>query len=174
MKRLILLLLVFTGFTVATFADVRLDIGFDIPRGIGSVAENQMSVNQDAVDFFNNYIFPFPEAGIYYQQNLGPTRVGVGARAFTFILETVFWPNAYVEADLWKFTAALQAGGGLFGTFGLYNSFQTGKVFIPDLSLWFRIGEVFRVGGGMVWFVLPDSSSTSFVYYLGAKFALKL
>jgi len=154
-------------------AQVRFDVGFDIPRGIGAVAENQVDISQETVDFFNDYVFPFPEAGVYYQQEVDPFRIGCGLRAYTFILETVFWPNFYAETDLWRFTFALQAGGGLFGFFGLYNDFQAGAIFIPDLSAWFRIGKSFRLGAGAIGFMNADwSDSLVFAYYFGLKFAI--
>lgn len=161
------------GCALPLFAELRLDLGFDIPRGVGGVVENQMDVSEDAADFFDRFILPFPEAGLYYQHPFPWGRVGAGARLFTFILESIFWPNAYVEADLWRFTFALQAGGGIFGMFGLYNALQTGAVFIPDASAWFRIGKSFRLGAGAIGFMLPEQSSDiAFVYYLGGKVAL--
>jgi len=175
MKKTALLVLVLLGVSAAAFAEVRLDIGFDVPRGIGGVVDGEADISDETVDFFNTYIFPFPEAGIYYQESFGPLRVGGGLRVFTFILESIYWPNVYVEYDVWKMTLALQMGGGVFGLFGLYNTLEAGQVFLPDLSAWFRIGDTFRVGGGALGLLVPElTDGMGFVYYLGAKFAVKL
>jgi hypothetical protein len=176
MKRIILTLLLVAGL-IATpmFAQVRMDIGFDIPRGVGAVLDGQAQISAEASNALSSYILPFPEVGVYYQHEFSgvPIRVGGGLRCFTFIVESVVWPNVYVEADVWKFTFSLQAGGGIFGTFGLYNSLNTANVIIPDLSAWFRIGKNFRVGGGAMVFVSPElKDSAAFVYYLGMKFAI--
>ncbi|GAB1484821.1 hypothetical protein MASR2M78_36390 [Treponema sp.] len=173
MKRFLLILVVAVVFALPAFAEFRADIGVDIPRGIGGVVDNNADISKEAVDFFNEYIFPIPEGGLYYQHPFGPVRIGVGARIYTFILESIFWPNAFVEADLWKFTFELQTGGALFGMFGLYNNIEFGKVFIPDLSAWFRIGKTFRIGAGATGLMIPEmTDDLVFVYYLGAKFAL--
>jgi len=175
MKKIGLLAAVLLGLAVTAVADVRLDIGFDIPRGIGGVVDGEADISDDTVDFFNTYIFPFPEAGIYYQQAFGPIRVGGGLRVFTFILESIYWPNAFVEADWWNLTFTLQAGGGIFGLFGLFNTLEAGEVFLPDLSVWYRFGDVFRVGAGALGILVPElTDGMGFVYYFGAKFAVRL
>jgi len=175
MKRFVCITLFLLGTAFFVSAEVRLDLGFDIPRGLGGLASGEIGIDEDAADVLNTLFFPFPEAGIYYQSAFGPVRIGGGARAFTLILETILWPNLYVEADLWKFTGAFQLGGLFFGMFGLFTTAQSGAVLIPDLSLWFRIGNTFRLGAGAMGFMLPDlSDNIVFVYYFGAKFALSL
>lgn len=170
MKRIGILLGLFILLSLPLFAQVRLDLGIDIPRGVGAVSGNEFLSDPQMNKVFTDYILPLPEAGLYYQFGENAFRAGVGLRAFTLILVTIFWPNAFIEADIWKFTLAFQMGGGLFGVFGLANDMQSGKVFLPDLSLWYRIGNNFRLGGGAIGVMLPESTTMGFLYYLGGKF----
>lgn len=156
-------------------AEWRADVGFDIPRGIGGLSEDGAVISEDAGEFFDSYVFPFPELGLYWYRPVGAFRAGVGLRAFTFILETVFWPNAFAEYDLWRVTFAFQLGGGAFGLFGLLNQVQTGAVLIPDLSAWLRLGRTFRIGGGALGLMLPElDGDVAFIYYFGLKFTIGL
>ncbi len=176
MKRAAFLSLLLLAATAApAFADWRIDIGFDVPRGMGASVDGQGTSFSDATAFFSQYIIPLPEAGAYYFGEAGPVRLGVGLRVFTALVESVWWPNAFAEIDLGRFVVAGQLGGGVFGIFGLASDLQTGAVLIPDLSAWFKLGKVFRLGGGAVGVMLPkESNAIVFLYYFGAKFALKL
>ncbi|MEM5948360.1 hypothetical protein WKV44_07365 [Spirochaetia bacterium 38H-sp] len=172
-KLAIIFLLVFS--CVFAFSQVRLDMGVDFPRGLGASVGGSTTISKESAEFFDKYWLPFPEAGIYFQFPDMPVKIGVGARFFTFILETIFWPNAFIEADIWRFSVLGQMGGGFFGMFGLANDFQSGKVFMPDLSLWFNITNNFRLGGGAMGLMVPElSDGMGFVYYLGAKFTVNL
>ena len=173
MKKAVFFLAALSICAIPAFAQLRLDIGADIPRGLGGLAEGGAVISKEAGQALDQYVFPFPEAGLYYQGSVGPMRIGAGVRLFTFILESVFWPNAFVELDAGHFVVACQLGGGAFGLFGLFSSMQTGAVLIPDVSAWFKIGSSFRIGGGAIGFMLPNvSNSIIFAYYLGAKFAV--
>uniref|UniRef100_A0A7C3E3G2 Uncharacterized protein n=1 Tax=Gracilinema caldarium TaxID=215591 RepID=A0A7C3E3G2_9SPIR len=170
MKRISLLGL-FILLSLPIFAQVRLDLGIDIPRGVGAVSGNEVLSDPEVNKFFTDYIFPLPEAGLYYQFGEHAFRAGVGIRAFTLIIATIYWPNAYMEADLGPLTLTAQLGGGFFGMYALGQSrFESGKVFLPDLSLWYRIGNSFRLGGGAIGVMLPESTAMGFLYYLGGKF----
>lgn len=173
-KRFAILFLFIAG-CVFTFAQVRVDMGVDFPRGLGASINGNTTISSESARFFDEYLIPFPEAGIYYQFADFPVKAGVGARFFTFILETIFWPNAYVEADVWRFSFLGQIGGGFFGMFGLANDFQSGEVFLPDLSVWFKLTDNFKLGGGAMGLMVPElSDGFGFVYYLGAKFTAEL
>lgn len=176
MKRLLLALFLVVGIVaLPVCAQVRIDVGFDLPRGVGAVVAGQPEISSEISDALSNYIIPFPEVGVYYQYQFSgvPIRIGGGLRLFTFIIESVIWPNVFVEADVWKFTFMFQTGGGVFGLFGVYGSLRTAQVIIPDLSVWFRIGKVFRLGGGVIGFASPEiPDGMAFAYYLGVKFAI--
>lgn len=153
------------------FSDWRFDLGFDVPRGLGTVADSGLKLDKNTADALNNYIFPFPEVGAHYQFGLGPAHMGVGVRLFTFILETVFWPNLIAEFDLSPIPLVLegQLGGLFFGGFGLASFSYFGQVFIPDLSGWLKLGDFFRLGIGGTGIMLPEMPNIVFVWYIGAK-----
>jgi len=105
-------------------------------------------------------------------------KLGVGVRAFTLILETALWPNAFAELHLGPVAFEAQVGGGLFALVGLYNNVKAGNLFFPDLSVWYKIGkkQLFRLGGGVMGFYFPEiaSEGIAFAFYLGGKVALPL
>ena len=171
MKRFVVFVGIFVFLSMSLFAQVRLDMGIDIPRGAGAVSGNELLSDPEVNKVFTDYIFPLPELGLYYQFGGTTLRAGAGLRLFTLIVVSIYWPNAFIEADLGPITVAAQVGGGLFGLYALGQSrFESGKVLIPDLSLWYRFGNSFRLGGGAIGILLPESSSMGFFYYLGGKF----
>jgi len=175
MKRVVffvlLIQLVFSG---VAFADGRVDLGVDIPLGFSGLVDGG-SFDSDASEFFREHIIPFPEAGLYYTRSTGPFTFGIGGRAFTFILESVVWPNAFAEFNLGPVVIQGQAGGGAFLLFGLYNTLETGAVFFPDLSAWFKLGNTFRLGGGMMGVFIDEvaDDTVPVVFYIGGKAAIK-
>lgn len=178
MKRFALALVVLALVAAPAFSQLRLDIGIDVPRGVGAAFQGSAEVSQETVDFFNNYFIPFPEAALHYQYDLGMFKFGLGARAYTFIVETILWPNAFAEVHLGPVVVEAQVGGGLFFMVGLANQFEAGKVFLPDLSAWFKLGKKqnLRLGGGILGLYLPELTTEGFgfVYYLGGKVAINL
>jgi hypothetical protein len=162
--------------TGMTFAQLRVDAGIAVPIGIGVVLDGTSLEMSSAVgDFLSSTFLPLPEAALHYQFDLGHLKLGVGVRAFTLILETMLWPNAFVEYDFGPIVAEAQVGGGAFMLLGLVSDFQTGEVFFPDLSVWAKLGvkQNVRLGGGIIGIFLPNqSSSFPVVVYLGGKIAL--
>ncbi len=157
-------------------AQARLDIGAIVPRGAG-VASGGSSTSVGT--FVDNWPFiPLPDAGIYYQGDLGLLKLGIGARATTFILETIAWPNAYAELDLGPVAIQAQVGGGAFLMLGLVTSPVLGKVLIPDISAWYKFGKkgIFRLGAGAIGLYVPDAFGdfTPFLIYIGGKASIML
>lgn len=177
MKRIVLLALIIALVTGMAFGQLRIDVGIALPIGIGAVLEgSSLELNSTVGDFLSNTFLPLPEAALHYQFNLGMVKLGAGVRGFTFILETILWPNAFVEVDLGQFVAVAQLGGCAFALLGLASDFRTGRVFFPDLSAWFKLGQKqnIRLGAGIVGIYLPEQSSTfPVVVYLGGKVALE-
>ncbi|HUW41311.1 MAG TPA: hypothetical protein VMV90_09885 [Rectinemataceae bacterium] len=174
MKRLALIAIVLVLLAAPAFAQFRLDVGIIVPRGLGTT-----SGATSEGSFVSDWPFiPLPEAGLYYQGDLGLVKLGIGARAFSFILETILWPNAYAELDFGRFAVQAQFGGGAFAMFGLANSTSTGNVFIPDLSAWFKLGKErnLRLGGGIVGLDVPSvfGSDMPFLLYFGGKLSVIL
>jgi hypothetical protein len=176
MKRAVLLVALALVLAIPAFADLRLDLGVDVPLGAGFISGSGVSASSEIGSFLTEHIFPFPEASLYYQFKFGPLRVAPGIRFFTFILQSVLWPNVIAEVQLGPVFIEGQLGGLLFATFGLFNDIDAGSVLIPDLSVWVGLGKkkVFRLGGGVIGLLLPEISTDQmlFAYYLGAKVSL--
>jgi hypothetical protein len=176
------MVLVIIGITLIAippiFAQARLDIGIIVPRGAG------LAIGGDSSTGFGTQVgnwpfIPVPEAAIYYQDDLGLFKLGIGARAFTFIVETIMWPNAYAEFDFGKVALEAQFGGGAFLLFGLLpTQANVGAYLVPDISAWYKFGQkgTFRLGGGLIGLYLPQvlGDALPFLIYLGGKVSLML
>jgi hypothetical protein len=174
MKRIVIVLLLVALAIAPTFAQWRLDVGVDIPRGVGAVLPDSVTTSADVGTFLSGTFFPFPEAALHYQFGGGLLTFGLGMRAFTFILESVAWPNVFAEVALGPVVIEAQMGGGVFAYFGIVNGMDAGKVFFPDLSAWFKIGKSFRLGVGAIGIFLPETAldAVPFVFYIGGKAAI--
>lgn len=174
-KKLLIAIAVSLLSAATAFADWRVDVGADIPWGIGSVTSSFGGGSQSGINLLQNFVFLVPDGDILYQWPVGPLNLGVGARAFSLILETVAWPSAFAELNLGPVALDLSVGGGAFLFFGLYNSLTTGTVIIPDLAAYFKIGKIFRVGGGGMVFYDPNVVSSGaglpYAIYLSGKFS---
>jgi hypothetical protein len=178
MKKPLVILIILVLLSTPVFAQWRIDVGALVPRNVGIAVGGSADV---AIEDFpiGDYFIPFPEAGFYYTGTVGPFNLGIGARAFTFIVETVLWPNAIAEVTLGPVVVEAQIGGGIFAIVGLFSDVTSGKVFIPDLSAWFKIGKKgnFRLGGGFIGLYMPELTGTDaipFLLYLGGKVAIPL
>lgn len=173
MKRALFAVLVLSLAIAPAAAQIRLDAGVTIPRGAGLINSGSTQL-ADLGEVLSSWIIPLPEAGLYYQFRAGPVKLGVGVRVFTFILVSVLWPNAIAEVDFGPVTLMGQLGGGWFGAFGVIPfTSATGNVLFPELSLWYRFGESFRLGIGAIGLMLPDLTTETipFMWYLGGKFS---
>jgi hypothetical protein len=161
-------------------AQIRLDIGVTIPKEIdlGYVASEDAS-SMNAEGFFDEFPFvALPEADLYYQQGFGHLKLGIGARAFSIFAESVIWPNAYAEYDYGRAAFEAQTGGGAFFMLGILPKSAFWKVFVPDISAWYRVGKrgVFRVGGGALGLYVPDilGNNMCILLYFGCKASILL
>jgi hypothetical protein len=178
MKRTIFVILVAVLLAIPAFAEWRIDAGVIVPRGVGATIGGETQTT-DAETLMNWPFIPIPDAGFYYVGEAGPVRLGIGARAFSALVETVVWPNALLEIAAGPVTIEAQMGGGLFAMFGILGSqFETGKVFIPDVSAWFNLGKkkIFRLGGGLIGAYMPEllGDGIPFLIYFGGKVAVPL
>lgn len=178
MKRIILVAAFTAVLVFPAFSQARIDIGVDVPMTIGVIGNGEIQTSNEAGDFLKEHILPFPEASFYYQFSVGPLTLAPGVRCFTFILESVLWPNVMAELELGPVYLQGQLGGLLFAAFGLYSNTDFGNVLLPDLSAWVGIGKErrFRLGGGVLGMMLPDltTEGMAIVPYLGGKVSLDL
>jgi hypothetical protein len=170
LKKYILVAVLAALCLVSVSAQARLDLGIDIPLRISAVVEGSELAGGIDVP----YTFPFPSAGLYYTFGAGPLKLGVGARMYSLILVSALWPNAIAELDLGPAILQAQLGGGAFMFFGLASSIQTGAVFMPDLSAWFKLGKTLRIGGGAMGLFIEELAGAAMpvIFYLGVKAAI--
>jgi hypothetical protein len=179
MKKSLVVLMILVLLAAPAFAQWRIDVGAIVPRGAGLSIGGSTETMIGGVDMESWPFIPLPEAGLYYTGALGPLTLGIGARAFTLIVETFLWPNAFAELNFGPLALQAQFGGGFFAMFGIITAAEFGQVFIPDLSAWFKIGKKgnLRLGGGLVGLYMPEITDTDaipFLYYLGGKVAIQL
>jgi len=176
MKRVVLVFAFIAILTLPAFSQFRLDVGVDVPLTIGVMGNGTFETSNEAGEFLSTHWLPFPEASLTYQFAVGPLRFAPGIRIFTFILESVLWPNFMLELALDPVYIQAQVGGLLFAFFGLANNAEYGEVFFPDLSVWIGLGKErrFRLGGGVLGLYLPDltTEGLAFAAYVGAKVSL--
>ncbi len=174
MRKIAVLLLMLTV-AGGAFAQFRADIGVDIPVSVGVSIPNDLGGSDtQSVNILNEIALLFPEAMLSYEMGFGPLSVGVGGRLFTFLVETVAYPAAFAELELGPLAVNLNVGGFGFLFFGLWNSFETGALLIPDLSAQLKIGRSLRAGVGLATF-LGAEGQESFPYtlYLSGKFVIR-
>lgn len=136
-------------------AQLRLDIDINDPVYFGYTASGS---SQGA---WNPYPYiPIPDAKLMYQFSLGPVNLGAGVRVFSLIIENFLYPELYAELNLGPVAINASVGGLAFLEFGLLstalaeagisnlNGFQS--VILPDLSVSFKLTNVFRLGGGVL------------------------
>jgi hypothetical protein len=176
MKRIVLLMVFIAVIAVPAFSQFRIDLGFDVPMTLGVIGKGQIQTSSEIGTFLRSHILPFPEASFYYQFGIGPLTIAPGVRVFTFILESVLWPNLLAELALGPVFIQAQLGGLVFAVFGLYNDVEYGNVLLPDVSVWIGLGKErrFRVGGGVLGLMLPDltTEGIGIAPYVGAKISL--
>lgn len=178
MKRIVLLVAFIAVLAVPAFSQVRIDLGFDVPLTVGAISGSGVTTSSEVGEFLRDHILPFPEASFYYQFDVGPLKLAPGVRVFTFILESVLWPNFMAELAFDPVFIQAQLGGLIFAVFGLANNIDFGEVLLPDLSIWLGLGKErrFRIGGGVLGMLLPDLSDEGMLIipYVGAKISLLL
>ncbi|PKL09379.1 MAG: hypothetical protein CVV51_04160 [Spirochaetae bacterium HGW-Spirochaetae-7] len=170
MKKAVVLALLVVLCVASVSAQARLDIGIDIPLSLGAVLNGSSVLDGGDIP----YTLPFPSGGLYYTFGAGPVTLGLGARLYSLVLVSAMWPNVIAEVDVGPVVLEGQFGGGAFLIFGLVSSTQTGSVFFPDLSAWFKLGKTLRLGGGALGMFIKDLDNTvPFVWYIGAKAAIR-
>jgi hypothetical protein len=176
MKRIIIVVALIAVLAFPAFSQVRLDVGVAVPMTIGVMGGGEFDTSNEAGEFLRSHWLPFPEAGLSYQFSVGPVNLAPGVRAFTFILESVIWPNLMLELAFEPLFIQAQVGGLLFAFFGLYNKADFGGLFFPDVSIWVGLGEErrFRLGGGVIGLYWPEltTEGMAFAPYIGGKVSL--
>lgn len=171
MKRKVLVALLtvvlLAGGGAVASAQFRLDANIQIPFYMG--------INLDAFGYSGGtsigQFLPFPSVEATYQVGGGPLHFGVGLRAYTFIIESIAWPDAFLELELHPFVIRADVGGGAWLLFGLYNNAATAAMVIPQLDVSWKLSDWFRLGVGVI-AVAPFEALGNFGYaaYVSGRF----
>jgi hypothetical protein len=164
---------------VSVGAQLRVDLGVNMPAYFG-YSSGGASTGAGSQQFV-----PFPNARLAYQFGGGLLDWGIGVRLFTFIIDSVLYPEAYVELNLDRFTFSLNLGGVAFleirlpgagfTALGINNISGLQSVILPDLNVAFKVNDWLRLGGG-VFTITPSFgnggilSSFLFIGYVNAQF----
>jgi hypothetical protein len=100
---------------------------------------------------------------------------------FTFIIETIGWPNAFIEVNLDPLVLSAELGGGLFFVFGFYSNAGSTAIVVGDIAAAFKFNDWFRAGLGVFSIGETDpnigfseSGSFPFAVYAFAKFTFDM
>ncbi|HYW84011.1 MAG TPA: hypothetical protein VFB30_12180, partial [Spirochaetia bacterium] len=77
-------------------AQIRLDFEVALPVFEG-INLRDLGVSGGAT--ISQYLFLLPTIEATYQFGEGPVRFGAGAKTVTFIIESLLWPDAFIEID---------------------------------------------------------------------------
>jgi hypothetical protein len=151
-------------------AQLRLDGNLSWPFYLGINIEGLTSGVQGSTDI-SKFAFLFPEVQLSWQFGDGALRGGVGLRAFTLIIESFGWPDAWLELELKPLVLRADLGGGWFYAFGLANSSATASVILPQLDLSWKLADWFRLGAGAL-LIAPFDNPSNFgvALYVGGRF----
>lgn len=141
------------------------DITLQVPYRFGIVDEGS-----DYSDVAK-YAFLIPELRMAYYFGNDLIKVGPGIRLFTVIVESVVYPLVSVELDLDPVVINANVGGYAFFFFGLYNDIGTGGVYLPELSIAYKLTDTIRLGTGAILFTAPEATDDFDSFgYIGTVF----
>lgn len=155
---------------VGASAQLRLDVDIAWPVFAGIKLGDLGVPGGRTID---QYLILLPEIEATYQFGEGPVRFGAGVKAVTFIVESLLWPNAFVEIDLNRIVIRGDLGGGLFFVFGRANQLlnTSWTWIVPQIDVGLKLGDRFRLGGGAIALAPFDNMNNfGFLLYVNARF----
>ena len=92
---------------------------------------------------------------------------------WTLVIESAIYPIISLESNLGDFVINANVGGGVFLFFGLYNQFEAAGVFLPELSVAYRLGKKkrFSLGTGVMFVFAPEAVQMDEFAFVGTAFA---
>jgi hypothetical protein len=167
----VLVAVLLLGSAFSASAQVRLDVDLNWPLIGGIQLSSSIFGSSGGNVDLSSWHLLLPDLRLYYQFGDEVFRGGLGLRMYTVILESLFFPEAYLEVNLKPIVINASLGGFVFGVFGLYTNVSTADLLLPELSAYWAITDWFRLGGGVLFFV-PTSTNSVFGYigFIGARF----
>jgi hypothetical protein len=152
-------------------AQIRFDANISIPYYFGINLADSFGSSNESLGTASKYVFLIPDFQLGYQFGGEVFRAGIGVRAYTVLIESIVFPNAFIELELNPVVFRADVGGGAFLFFGLYSDLITGKVILPDLSVAIKISDWFEFGTGAIAFVpLEAHGAFGWAGYVNARF----
>jgi len=176
-KIAVLAVLVLTVCGAGLYADGKVELGFKAPfaAGIGDLelgGGGSTAISAPIPEFL-----PIPYAMAGGDLDLGPLYVGVAAKLYTAIVQSVIYPELYAGIDLEGVQIQISSGGLFFGTFGVAGSGTfVGDLLLTDLSVSFEVIDDLYIGVGAIAFTSTAYSGEAFPFlaYVSAKVDLEL
>ena len=169
---IVLIMVLCCAGAISAGAQFRLDISIAWPIYAGiNFGDLGFSGGTDIGQFL--ILLPMVDAA--YQFGEGPLRIGVGAKAGTFIIESLLWPNAYVEMDLDPIVIRGDFGGFLFLALGRVNEVLPDSVtwVVPQVDVGIRLTDWFRLSGGAIALApFNNMNNFGFLLYVNARFII--
>ncbi|GMO45102.1 MAG: hypothetical protein Ta2B_26140 [Termitinemataceae bacterium] len=156
---------------------VRYDLGLNLHFGLLGVGFDTGSQSEDVsiAEIFDGFIIPLPTIGLYYQLGFSNWRFGIGISGYTLIVASIFYPAIYTEFDIGPLTLNAKIGGGYIIALGGFVMGSTAPILLPDLSLTFRIGDIFQLGAGITGMIELQSGLgiAIFLPYIGGRWVFQ-
>jgi len=92
---------------------------------------------------------------------------------YSVVVESMIYPVISLESILGDFVIDARFGGGLIFLFGLETQFIADAIFLPELSVAYRLGKkkIFQLGTGATFVVAPITSDIGGFTFIGTAFA---
>ena len=169
-KKWISLIVLFTLFLAVAgqaSAQSQWDISLSVPYYVG------LKTSEGDVGEFSQYMFLLPD--VKWNYFFGPEwlHVGAGLRLWTLVIESAIYPIISLESNLGNFVINANIGGGVFLFFGLYNDVVAESVFLPEISVAYRLGKKkrFSLGTGGMFVFAPGALEMNEFAFIGTAFA---
>ena len=148
-----------TGMTL--MAESQVDIGVNIPAVIGVTVDGE-NVSEDIP-----FTLPIPDLMYNYFFEVGNFKLGGGFRVWSVIIATAAYPIISAEMEFDRFIFNAHVGGLLFPYTSIGDSgFETGNVFLPEVSAVFRLTDWFAIGASVLGVYVPEVTDEGFGYTL--------
>ena len=165
LKTIIILLLLAGVAIVPVVADSQVDIGVQVPVSFGGLTFNGESVSEQLP-----FRFPVPDLMYNYFFDVGPLKLGVGARIWTLIFVSGAYPIVSAEFETDRLILNAHIGGGVFGYSLLgvpeYTGITTGRVFLPEVSAAFRLNDWFSLGVAGLGIYIPELTDEGMAFLI--------
>jgi hypothetical protein len=158
----------------ATCASAQFRLDFDIAWPVyAGINLGDLGVSGGAT--LTEHLILLPMIDATYQLGEGPLHFGFGVKAVTFIVESLLWPNAFIEIDLNPIVIRGDFGGGFFFAFGLGNQLldNSWTWVVPQIDVGVKLNDWFRLSGGAIALAPFDNMNNfGFLLYVNARFTI--